>query len=53
VIGSDGEMIGVLSRDEALAKAEEEGLETLLIVQAPKGGKILAAMPRQTLLARP
>ena len=27
VIGSDGEMIGVLSRDEALAKAEDEGLD--------------------------
>jgi translation initiation factor IF-3 len=27
VIGSDGEMIGVLSRDEALQMAEEEGLD--------------------------
>ena len=31
VIGSDGEMIGVLSRDEALAKAEEEGLDLVEI----------------------
>ncbi len=26
VIGSDGEMVGVLSRDEALAMAEKEGI---------------------------
>lgn len=31
VIGSDGEMVGVLSRDEALAKAEEEGLDLVEI----------------------
>jgi len=31
VIGSDGEMIGVLSRDEALALAEEEGLDLVEI----------------------
>jgi translation initiation factor IF-3 len=31
VIGSDGEMIGVLTRDEALAKAEEEGLDLVEI----------------------
>ena len=31
VIGSDGEMIGVLSRDEALEKAEEEGLDLVEI----------------------
>ena len=31
VIGSDGEMIGVLSRDEALAKAEDEGLDLVEI----------------------
>ena len=31
VIGSDGEMIGVLSRDEALAQAEEEGLDLVEI----------------------
>ena len=31
VIGSDGEMIGVLSRDEALAKAEEEELDLVEI----------------------
>ncbi|KAF1714779.1 translation initiation factor IF-3 [Pseudoxanthomonas sangjuensis] len=31
VIGSDGEMIGVLSRDEALAMAEEEGLDLVEI----------------------
>ncbi len=31
MIGSDGEMIGVLSRDEALAKAEEEGLDLVEI----------------------
>ena len=37
----------------AVPAAEEEGLATLLIVQAPKGGKILAAMPRQTQLAQP
>ena len=31
VIGSDGEMVGVLSRDEALAMAEEEGLDLVEI----------------------
>ena len=31
VIGSDGEMVGVLSRDEALALAEEEGLDLVEI----------------------
>ena len=31
VIGSDGEMIGVMSRDEALAKAEEEALDLVEI----------------------
>ena len=31
VIGSDGEMIGVLTRDEALAMAEEEGLDLVEI----------------------
>ena len=31
VIGSDGEMIGVLSRDEALRMAEEEGLDLVEI----------------------
>ena len=31
VIGSDGEMIGVLSRDEALAKAEDEGMDLVEI----------------------
>ncbi|MCD9029383.1 translation initiation factor IF-3 [Luteimonas sp. BDR2-5] len=31
VIGSDGEMIGVLSRDEALKAAEEEGLDLVEI----------------------
>ena len=31
VIGSDGEMIGVLSRDEALAQAEEEELDLVEI----------------------
>jgi translation initiation factor IF-3 len=31
VIGSDGEMIGVLSRDEALSKAEDEGLDLVEI----------------------
>lgn len=31
VIGSDGEMIGVLSRDEALEKAEDEGLDLVEI----------------------
>ena len=31
VIGSDGEMIGVLSRDEALRLAEEEGLDLVEI----------------------
>ncbi|TAK37884.1 MAG: translation initiation factor IF-3 [Lysobacteraceae bacterium] len=31
VIGSDGEMIGVLSRDEALSLAEDEGLDLVEI----------------------
>ncbi|HRO27282.1 MAG TPA: translation initiation factor IF-3, partial [Luteimonas sp.] len=31
VIGSDGEMIGVLSRDEALQMAEDEGLDLVEI----------------------
>ncbi|MGN0859273.1 MAG: translation initiation factor IF-3 [Stenotrophomonas sp.] len=31
VIGSDGEMVGVLTRDEALAMAEEEGLDLVEI----------------------
>lgn len=31
VIGSDGEMIGVLSRDEALERAEDEGLDLVEI----------------------
>ena len=31
VIGSDGEMIGVLSRDEALEQAQEEGLDLVEI----------------------
>ena len=31
VIGSDGEMIGVLSRDEALSMAEDEGLDLVEI----------------------
>ena len=31
VIGSDGEMIGVLSRDEALQQAQEEGLDLVEI----------------------
>ncbi|HHW4678768.1 MAG TPA: translation initiation factor IF-3 [Xylella sp.] len=31
VIGSDGEMIGVLSRDEALSMAEKEGLDLVEI----------------------
>ena len=31
MIGSDGEMIGVLTRDEALAKAEDEGLDLVEI----------------------
>ncbi|AAF83547.1 translation initiation factor IF-3 [Xylella fastidiosa] len=31
VIGSDGEMVGVLSRDEALAMAEKEGLDLVEI----------------------
>ncbi|HET7655819.1 MAG TPA: translation initiation factor IF-3, partial [Luteimonas sp.] len=31
VIGSDGEMVGVLSRDEALAMAEEDGLDLVEI----------------------
>ena len=31
VIGSDGEMIGVLTRDEALRMAEEEGLDLVEI----------------------
>ena len=33
VIGSDGEMVGVLSRDEALSLAQEEGLD-LVEIQA-------------------
>ncbi|MFX5031303.1 translation initiation factor IF-3, partial [Acinetobacter baumannii] len=31
VIGSDGQMIGVLSRDEALRMAEDEGLDLVEI----------------------
>ncbi|GIX35345.1 MAG: translation initiation factor IF-3 [Lysobacteraceae bacterium] len=31
VIGSDGEMVGILSRDEALRLAEEEGLDLVEI----------------------
>ena len=31
VIGSDGEMVGVLTRDEALALAQEEGLDLVEI----------------------
>ena len=31
VIGSDGEMIGVLTRDEALSRAEDEGLDLVEI----------------------
>jgi translation initiation factor IF-3 len=31
VIGADGEMVGVLSRDEALALAEESGLDLVEI----------------------
>ena len=31
VIGSDGEMVGVLSRDEALRMAEDEGLDLVEI----------------------
>jgi len=31
VIGSDGEMVGVLSRDEALSMAEDEGLDLVEI----------------------
>ena len=31
VIGSDGEMIGVLSRDEALERAQEEGMDLVEI----------------------
>nr|WP_027700149.1 translation initiation factor IF-3 [Xylella fastidiosa] len=31
MIGSDGEMVGVLSRDEALAMAEKEGLDLVEI----------------------
>ena len=31
VIGSDGEMIGLLSRDEALGQAQEEGLDLVEI----------------------
>ena len=31
MIGSDGEMIGVLSRDEALSMAEDEGLDLVEI----------------------
>lgn len=31
VIGSDGEMIGVLTRDEALSMAEDEGLDLVEI----------------------
>ena len=31
VIGSDGEMIGVLTRDEALSRAQEEGLDLVEI----------------------
>ena len=31
VIGSDGEMIGVLSRDEALERAQDEGLDLVEI----------------------
>lgn len=31
VIGSDGEMVGVLTRDEALAMAEDEGLDLVEI----------------------
>ena len=31
MIGSDGEMVGVLSREEALAKAEEEGMDLVEI----------------------
>ena len=31
MIGSDGEMIGVLSRDEALGQAQEEGLDLVEI----------------------
>ncbi len=31
VIGSDGEMVGVLSRDDALRKAEDEGLDLVEI----------------------
>lgn len=37
----------------AAPEATEEGLETLLIVQAPNGGRILAAKPQTTQLARP
>ena len=31
VIGSDGEMIGVLSRDEALALAQDDGMDLVEI----------------------
>ena len=31
VVGSDGEMIGVLTRDEALRMAEDEGLDLVEI----------------------
>ncbi|MFA9288608.1 MAG: translation initiation factor IF-3 [Weeksellaceae bacterium] len=34
VLGSDGEQFGVLTREEALAKAQEQGLDLVLI--APK-----------------
>ncbi|MDP2213945.1 thioredoxin family protein [Phenylobacterium sp.] len=37
----------------AAPEPTEEGLETLLIVQAPEGGRILAAKAKTTLMARP
>ncbi|WP_333587167.1 DUF1223 domain-containing protein [Phenylobacterium sp.] len=36
-----------------LPEAKEDGLQTLILVQAPEGGRILGAKPRETLLARP
>ena len=37
----------------AVPEASEDGLQTLVIVQAAKGGRILGAKPRETVLARP
>lgn len=37
----------------AMPEPKEEGLQTLLLVQAPEGGRIIGAKARETLLARP